>query len=670
MGLGAALYFSLPFEPPLWAGLLATVAAFSLAVIGYRRESVAFGAAMLALCLVAGFAVSTVRTRAVGGPVAPRFERLVTVEGWVVDVAGAGASGPRLEIAPTRIEGLAPDELPVRVRLSSRNGEVRAPGTAIRARALLNPPPGPASPGAYDFARDSWYHGIGGVGLALTGYDDAEPPPAPWALRARMALNAIRWSLTERIHASVGGGTGGVLAAMTTGHDAFVSDEDTAAMRDSGLAHVLSISGLHMAVVGGFVFFAARLLIAAWPWLALRINGKKAAAVTGLLAVGGYLALSGAPAPATRAAVTAAIAFLAILLDRRALSLRALAVAALVVLGLQPEAVVNPGFQMSFAATAALVALAEAWPARIREISAPWPILAVQRSATWIGGAVATSFVAGLATTPFAVQHFNRIAVYGLPANLVTAPLTSFVIMPALAVGASLAPLGLGGPFLWVAGQGTDAMLTVARLAAEQPGAVLIHASGPNWTLAVAFVGVLWLCLWRGPLRWLGLIAACAVVWWPRPTPPDLWVSADAANLAVRTGEQAVLARSGSREFAAGVWSRRRGLMLVGESDFLCSRDRCLPALDGAPVALWNGRRAPSAEDLHELCAFAEVVVVRTPAEVTPQECRGRLVIDGSLTARRGAAELWRANDGWRVRWSEDDRTGRPWGGASSGTGG
>lgn len=639
-----------------------------LTVLAYRREHPWRVAVLLLFCLTSGVLLACLRTAAVAAPTAARFERPVTVEGWVVDVSGRGASGPRLLIAPTYIQGVAAEDLPARVRLSSRAGEARAPGSAVRTRALLNPPPGPASPGAYDFGRDSWYRGIGGVGLALTPYQDADPPRLPWALEALTSLNAVRWALTLQIRDSVGGSAGAVLAAMTTGHEAFIAEEDTVAMRDSGLAHVVSISGLHMAVVGGFVFFATRLLIAAWPWLALRVNGKKTAAVVGLLAIGGYLALSGAPPPAVRAAVTAAVAFLAILLDRRAISLRALAVAALIVISLQPEAVVNPGFQMSFAATAALVALAEAWPARIREISAPWPILLVQRSFAWIGAAIATSFVAGLATTPFAVQHFNRVAMYGLPANLLTAPLTSFVIMPMLAIGAALAPVGLGGPFLSVAGLGTDGMLAIGRWAAAQPGAVMIHASGPNWTLALAFVGVLWLCLWRGPLRWLGLVAACAVVWWPRPQPPEIWVSADAANVAVRTGDEAVLARPNSREFAAGVWARRRGLELASWSDFLCSRDRCLPTQDGAPVALWSARRAPAEADLHALCAFAEVVVIRSPVEVLPSTCRGRLIIDGARTAERGAAEVWRTETGWRVSWSEDDRARRPWG--ASGTGG
>ncbi|MFN4186354.1 MAG: ComEC/Rec2 family competence protein, partial [Hyphomonas sp.] len=171
-------------------------------------------------------------------------------------------------------------------------------------------------------------------------------------------------------------------------------------------------------------------------------------------------------------AITASIAFLAILLDRQAVTMHGLAVAAFAVLAIQPEAIVTPGFQMSFAATAALVALVEAWPKRVREISAPWPIVAVQRFGGWLAAAVAASVVAGLATGPFAMQHFNRTAMYGLLANLGTAPLADFILMPALALGAALEPLGLGGPFLAVAGWGVDLMLAIGAWTAGLPGAV------------------------------------------------------------------------------------------------------------------------------------------------------------------------------------------------------
>src|SRR3982751_541811 len=191
--------------------------------------------------------------------------------------------------------------------------------------------------------------------------------------------------------------------AMTTGHEAFVPKTQVDNLRPAGLAHIISISGLHMAIVGGFAFGLARLLIAAWPWLALRVHGKKLAALFGLAAVGGYLVRSGAPPPAERAAITASVAFAAVLVDRQAISLHALALAAMAVLLLQPEAVTEPGFQMSFAATAALVALAEIWPRPLKEIDVPWPIRWVQGAASWTVASLAVSFVAGLATGPFAI---------------------------------------------------------------------------------------------------------------------------------------------------------------------------------------------------------------------------------------------------------------------------
>ena len=378
-----------------------------------------------------------------------------------------------------------------------------------------------------------------------------------------MRINAIRYDLASRIVARLGPETGGVAAAMTTGHEAWLRQADLDAMRDSGLAHILSISGLHMAIVGGFVFFAVRLAVAAWPWLALRAPGKKIAAGAGLVAVAAYLVISGGPPPAERAATTASIAFLAILLDRRAISMNALAVAAFVVLGTRPESVVQPGFQMSFAATAALVALAESWPVRVKEISAPRAIVAVQAARGWLIAACAASLVAGLATGPFAMQHFNRTVVYGLLANVATAPISSFVMMPALALGAALEPLGLGGPFLAVAGWGVEAMLAIGRFAAGLPGAVRTVASAPDAALPVAFLGVLFLCLWKGRARWLGLPLAAAVLIWPRPAPPDLWIGDGGTNAAIRSGGQAVLVRPGVRLFPADLWSRRRGLALI-----------------------------------------------------------------------------------------------------------
>lgn len=661
LGLGAAGYLALKVEPPLWLLIDLAAPLVGLAIWSARRghnQAVVMVCVLLA-CAACGALAGKVRAIRVATPVAPASDRARLVEAWVVDVASPGASGARLVLAPVAISGLAPEETPKRIRVSLRQGEAPAPGSAISLKAIVGPPPPPASPGAYDFSRDAWFDGIGGVGFALTAPEANTLPRPPARLAWQMAINRVRWNLAQKIYADTGPKSGGLAAAMVTGYETWIPKSQVDDMRASGLAHIISISGLHMAIVGGAVFFLVRLLVALWPWLALRVPGKKIAAVAGLLALGVYLVMSGSPPPAERSAITAAVAFLAILADRRAISLHALAVAALVILFVQPEAAGEPGFQMSFAATTALVALAELWPQPVREISAPWWIRIPQVVGVWIAASLAASFVAGAATGPFAMHHFNRMASYGLFANLAVAPLSSFVIMPFLALGAALEPLGLGRPFLRVAGWGISAMTDIGHAVAGLPLAQVTVASGPGWTLAVSFLGLMLLCLWRGPLRWLGLPMAMVVALWPKPAPPDLWIADDGSAVAVREGKQAVLPRPKARRFAADLWARRRGLESVEatELQFTCNRSWCLP-VDGS-VAIWAMRKAPSDAQAAILCEAADVVVFRS--EAPWGGCPGKVVLSRADFARGGAAELWRVGKDWRVVWTQDLRGRRPW---------
>jgi competence protein ComEC len=601
--------------------------------------------------------------------VAPAGSAPQRLEGWVVDVASPGQGGQRLLIAPSRIGDWPAKATPIRVRVTLRPGApIPSPGEPVSLLAVINAPPPPASPGAYDFARDAFFESVGGVGFALgpavTWETDARPPAR---LRLAMRINALRWALSRRIVDELGPKSGGLAAAMTTGHEAFIPRQQVDDLRTAGLAHIISISGLHMAIVGGFAFAAARLAIAAWPWLALRVPGKKLAAVFGLAAVLGYLVLSGTPPPAERAAITASVAFGAVLVDRQAISLHALALAAMAVLVIQPEAVTEPGFQMSFAATAALVALAELWPRPVKEINTPWPIRLVQGIGTWTAASLAASFVAGLATGPFAMQHFNRVSTWGLISNLLVAPISSFLLMPGLALGAALTPIGLGDIPLAVAGFAIELMNRVAATAAAMPHAQLVVASGPAWVLPAAFLGLLWLCLWKGPLRWAGLPFALAVLLVPKPTPPDAWASADGATVAVRAGREAVLLRPDVKLFGAELWARRRGLAPREDTAALaagydCDHWSCGPK-PNAPVRLaaaWNLKRPLKPGRLDALCAGAEVVVLRNAFR--PETCRAALVLTEGDFDRGGSAELYRLAPGrWRITWAQDLRGRRPW---------
>lgn len=665
-GGGCAAYFMLKVEPPAWPPVLAAVV-LTGAWLAIRRRAVGRKATW-PLMLLAFFALGTanakLRSDRAAAPVAPAMAGPARITGWVTDVESPGGSGgARVMVAPVRVDGLPPEETPLRVRATLRGSAPIAPGTPVDLFALLNPPPAPASPGAYDFGRGAWFQRMGGVAFVLTDPRPARLDRPPWRLRLTMAVNAVRVDLARRIVERLGPRTGGIAAAMTTGVEAWLDPDEVERMRDSGLAHILSISGLHMAVVGGFAFFAARLGIALVPPLALRINGKKAAAWTGLVAVGVYLVISGAPPPAVRAAVTASIAFLAVLMDRPAITMHGLAVAALVVLAIQPEAIVTPGFQMSFAATAALVALVEAWPHRPREIQAPAVILAVQQTGQWIALAALASLVAGAATAPFAMQHFNRAAMYGLVSNMTVAPISDFLIMPTLALGALLEPVGLGGPFLWLAGLGIEAVLAVGAWTAGLPGAVRTWASAPTAALPVAFLGVMICCLVRGPLRWIGLPLACAVLVWPRGPAPDVWIGDGGAKAATVAGGRATVVRGGLEDFGVEVWSRRRGLTVEARSEegWTCGRTDCRPEAEALGPALLWGRRAPEIGRLAAACATAEVVAVRAVVDELPPECASRLVLDGRDFAEKGAVELWREGDGWRALWVADLRGDRPW---------
>jgi competence protein ComEC len=665
-GGGCAGYVGLLWEPQLWSLMLAAAICLALAWAARRKGWVAANlVAVMVAALACGLVAAKVRQLRVDAPLAPVSQGLTSVEGWVVDVDGPGARGARVLIAPAWIEGLAPNDTPTRIRLTMR-GDTPPPGSAIRVRAILNPPPPPASPGAYDFARDSYFRGIGGVGLAMTEARPADLQTPPWRLRVRMGINAFRWRLAERIVGHLGERTGGIATAMTTGHEAWISQDDTQTMRDSGLAHILSISGLHMVIVGGFVFFAVRLGVAAWPWLALRVSSKKVAAVAGLVAVWCYLVLSGSPAPAERSAMTATVAFVAILIDRRAITMNALAVAALFVLVMRPESVAQPGFQMSFAATAALIALSEVWPRRIREISAPWPILAVQRGWSWFLAACAASLVAGIATGPFAMQHFNRTAVYGLFANLTVEPLSSLVIMPFLAIGAVLELIGGAGAWaLAVAGWGVDRMMDVGRFFAGLPGAVQLVPSAPQAALVIAFIGILFVCLWRGWLRLLGVPLALAVLLWPRPAAPDAWIASDGSAAVARAGREGVALRDNAKAFAVDVWQRRRGLTaheVTGAEPYICSRSQCLPGVNPPlKLAAWWGKKPPAPDKVALLCASADVVTIRAVVHALPPACQNKLVLDGIDFARGGSVELWRRDGRWLARWGQPLRGDRPW---------
>jgi competence protein ComEC len=651
VGAGIAGYFSLTAEPPPWLGVAVLAAVFAaLAGLPRSRPSACGGALIVALTvgsLSFGFTVAQWRTHQVAAPVLAGKIGPSEVGGRVSWVEQQ-PNRVRLLIDRPTIVGLDPGRTPVKVRLtmSRRQAGAVAIGDRVTVRAVLRPPPAPAAPGAFDFQRYAYFQRLGGVGYAVgrLRHDAAPPdPPAVMIERARIGLAALRAAIAERVRATVDGAAGAVAAALMTGDRSAIPQNVLAAMRDSGLAHLLAISGLHIGLVAAILFFGVRAALASAPSLALRHAIKKWAAIVALGGAFAYLLISGATVPTQRAFLMTGIVLVAVLVDRAAISMRLVAWAALAVLLLAPESLLGPSFQMSFAAVIALVAGYEA----LRERFASWRLEAGpgRRVALYLAGVAVSTIIAMAATAPFAIYHFNRVADYGLAANLVAVPLTAFWIMPWAVAALCLMPLGLDAVALAPMGWGIELLIATARTVGGWPGAVRLVPAMPAAGLALVVVGGLWLCLWRRRWRLVGLAAVAAGLASPAVTrPPDILVAGDGKLLAVRATDGA-LAFSSPRasRWTAEMWLRRAGQFerrpwprrgASADGALRCDNLGCLYRATEIRVALVLDPRA-----LAEDCRFAELVISVVPVG---RGCRHVVsAIDRFDLWREGAHAVW-----------------------------
>ena len=477
-------------------------------------------------------------------------------------------------------------------------------------------------------------------------------------------LSQARHWVSARILAHTAPSAGPFATALLTGDRSSIDKKTLSAMRDSGLAHLLAISGLHVGLVAGFIFFTARGLLALIEPVALRMPIKKWAAGCALLGAAAYLLLSGMSVPTQRAFVMVGFVLLAIMLDRASLSMRLIAWAALLVLAIAPESMLGPSFQMSFAAATALIATYEAARGTFARLAARGGL--ALRPLVYAAGVLLTSLVAGIATGPFAVYHFNRIADYGLLANLGAVPITGFWIMPWGLVALLLMPFGLEGIALAPMGWGIDAVVWIARQVAAQPGAVTLVPAMPGAALLAIAVGGLWLCLWRSRWRFLGIaVIGGGMVIAGLERRPDILVDGDAKVMAVRgeDGELWLSTRQRGR-FVSNVWLRRDGQAETptwprdGEGEpaagLRCDTLGCIQRRGERTIAFVRDPRA-----FDEDCSRADLVVSTVPAW---HLCPGpETVVDRFDLWRDGSHAIWLAPDGVRVESVAESRGKRPW---------
>ena len=533
-GSGVVLYFAADREPALWAGA-PLAAALALAAFFARARPIAFPLLLGVMAVAAGFGIATLRTARIAHPILQHTAWNIPISGFV-EVRESREKTDRIVVRVHTIDGRLRDA-PERVRLSVKKHTAPLVGAFVEFKARLNPPLRPLRPGGYDFSRDLYFQQIGATGFVTGAIKTVDPPVAPGA-RQRYAtlIYQMREVIDSRIRAALSGDNAAIASALLTGTRDAISTPVNDAMFISGLGHVLSISGYHMAVVAGVVFFTIRALLALIPMLAMRHPIKKWAAFGALVAAFYYLLLSGAEVATQRSFIMTGIILTGVMLDRAALTMRNLALAALLVMLLYPEAVAHPSFQMSFAATLGLIAAYER--------SIPWmragadtPLGA--RIALWGGreivALVIVSLAAGCATMPYVGFHFHRLGPYGVLANLLAMPIVSAFVMPAGLLALVALPFGFDAPLWKLMGLGIDWMIWVTQFVANLPGAIGRITAFGTGPLLLCTAGLLVLGILRSPLRFVGAGGILLATLWALRVPlPDVYVADRGDLVAVR----------------------------------------------------------------------------------------------------------------------------------------
>ncbi|MDJ0447164.1 ComEC/Rec2 family competence protein [Methylocystis sp. JR02] len=669
-GAGVVLYFAAEREPSLFL-CIGALTGFAALAFATRRHARAY-ALFLALALVAaGFTSGAWRAARVAAPIVPRVG-VGELTGFVEEIDPRRA-GARFVLQVASAEGLPGGVAPTRVRLTMRGEPTFAAGDFIALKARLMPPARAALPGGYDFSRDAFFAGLGGVGNALGRIETMPPPdPAPLSLRFFASVDRIRNALALRVYKTIGGDAGAIAAAMVTGKRDFLSESAKDLIRRAGIFHIVTISGMQMTLVAGIFFVGLRRLLAMSQALALNYPIKKWAAALAMIGAILYDIGTGSRVGTERALVMTLIMLGAVLFDRPSLSMRNLALAAFAVMAVEPEAIMGASFQLSFAAVAALIAIYEWRGDQLTERSArtlgvglrsrlaEWRETIAERLLHGPGAALVATLCATSATASFMAYDFHELSPYVLIGNPMTLMAIEFFAVPCALIGAALYPFGLDG-FIWrYLEMGINLVIWLAGLIANVPGASLHVKAFAPWSMVFLALAVLSAVLWRTwpwrataiPLALIGLMGATNAERFDIAIP----ATGEAAALRRPSGELALLGKKPGA-FAAEQWLRADAdTRAVDEAKAAsCDDYGCIgKAADGRIVALATSRAA-----LLEDCARAAIIV--TPLRA-PEGCEAPIVIDRRKLAETGAVSL-RILEGGAVAWTtargvDEDR---PW---------
>lgn len=647
LACGIALWFALPIEPDLGFYLAVGMLALGATLVWRWGAEMLQPLAVCLLCLCAGMLAAGARAHLVSAPML-EFRYYGPVTGRIIGIDRSQSDKIRLTLDRVTLDRTPPGRTPERVRISL-HGDQRwltpQPGQIVMATAHLAAPEGAVEPGGFDFRRMAFFDRLGAVGYTsspLLLWQEAEP--------GSQRIDRLRAWLSGAMLAAMPGQAGAFATGAMTGDRSAITEETAQALRDSSLAHILAISGMNMAFLVAFVFGLFRYGLALVPPVALRVNTKKLAAAISLAAAGFYLALSGANVATQRAFLMVTVMLVAVLCDRRAMSMRSIAISALLLLVWQPESLLEPGFQMSFAATVALVAGFSALDRGVWRRSPLWlrPVIT----------AVLSSAIGGVATAPYAAAHFNRFADLGFLANLLTVPVMGLLIMPGGVLAALLAPFGLVAPALWMMEAGAAWILLVAHRVAAVEGAVTGIPAPPDWALPVLTLAVLWLILVpHRQLRGAALLPVVVAVagWATGGARPDLLISADGAVAGLAgAGGRAVSAPAGAG-FVVDNWLQNDGDLAprdlaAARPGFSGPRSARVFVLNGWSGVILTGKGAEAAVD--SACLAHDLVIaggVRRTGMKDATSDATCLLLDADYLRRSGPVAILAEGGGLRL---------------------
>ncbi len=527
--IGVLLYTSADQEPYWPAAVGLTLVLSGLVWVQRHHHGLVYFTLVFLASIFFGFSAATLQTVLTEKTVltAPYFGY---VTGWIEEIDERNGSVRMIMRVESLYVGKTVDPAdrpakPARIRVTYSGPVPLKAGDRIRAATRLQPPPGPVVPGGYDFRFDSFFKQIGGVGSLSGTVTILRPADLSLSQRFWTGLDNLRNHITRRITSTIGGQEGAVGAALVTGKRGTIDETSNDILRAAGIYHVISISGLHMAIAAGFAFTSARLILLLIPGLALRADIRRWSAFAGVCGAVVYDLFAGSDIATERSMLMSVVFFGAILAGRRLLSMRNWAVAAIILVILEPQGVLNPGFQMSFAAVAALIALYEKRPnlagfevnhQHVPQFNTPQTAIVTQKpgpiarfgQGVWKLSVdiVLTTLVAELATAPFGLFHFHMIQTYGIIGNAITLPFVSLIVMPSAFIGIFLLPFGWDAPVWQVMGFGVHGVLEISRLIASWSNATVIVAGFGAGPLLWLTGGLALLTLWISPIRWIGCV--------------------------------------------------------------------------------------------------------------------------------------------------------------------